>query len=88
MRMAVSVIGGDRQSLTVLLSSGDGTFQRQPDLRMPLNTAWIATADINGDGLLDVAAVATQGVGADVISVFLGDGDGTLETSLNREAAA
>jgi hypothetical protein len=76
----VDVIAGEPQSLTVLLSNGDGTFQRQPDVRMPLfNTACIVTADVNGDGLLDVAAVASQGGGADLISVFLGNGDGTFQ---------
>jgi hypothetical protein len=76
------VIGGEPGSLMVLLSNGDGTFERQPDVRLPSsNPAWIVTADINGDGLLDVAAVTSPGGGADIISVLLGRGDGTFQAA-------
>ena len=45
---------------------------------------WIATGDVNGDGKLDVI---TASVSTDVISVLLGNGDGTLQPPLNTPAA-
>ncbi|HEX6653429.1 MAG TPA: FG-GAP-like repeat-containing protein [Thermoleophilaceae bacterium] len=45
---------------------------------------WITTGDVNGDGKLDVI---TASVSTDVISVLLGNGDGTLQPPLNTPAA-
>lgn len=53
----------------VLLGNGDGTFQKPVDYSGGYGTQ-ILTADVNGDGILDLV---TNGV-----SVFLGKGDGTF----------
>jgi hypothetical protein len=67
---------GDDQStaLTVLKGNGDGTFTQvdgQPGLPEFSNS--LATADVNGDGKLDLVWT-----GSHTISVLLGNGDGTF----------
>ena len=65
----------------VLLGNGDGTFQapiQQYD--SGLGAGWLIAADLNGDGILDLAgpgAVAVQGGGS--ASVLYGNGDGTFQ---------
>jgi hypothetical protein len=57
--------------LAVMLGNGDGTLQ--PALHYPaggIGVSAIAVADVDGDGQLDVAALA---------GVFLGNGDGTFQ---------
>ena len=67
---------GDDQStaLTVLRGNGDGTFTQvdgQPGLPQFSNS--LTTADVNGDGILDLVWS-----GSNTISVLLGNGDGTF----------
>jgi hypothetical protein len=72
-------------TLGVLLGNGDGTFQTMTTL--PTGGAYDPTvylADMNGDGKLDVVAPSFyNGGGADVLQIFLGNGDGTLQTPTN-----
>jgi hypothetical protein len=65
-------VGG--ATLDVRLNNGDGTFVRAPHYG-PTDTLYrsIATADVNGDGNLDL--VTTRGV-------MLGNGDGTFQDSV------
>jgi uncharacterized repeat protein (TIGR01451 family) len=67
------IVVGDTVGVDVLLGNGDGTFQ--PYVRYATHDAPLALmcADVNGDGILDVAAVAN---GADIL---IGNGDGTLQ---------
>ena len=67
---------GDDQStaLTVLKGNGDGTFTQvdgQPGLPQFSNS--ITTADVNGDGKLDLVWS-----GSNTVSILLGNGDGTF----------
>jgi hypothetical protein len=64
-------------NIAVLLGNGDGTFQA------PLTflsggeyVSWIAVADLNGDGHLDVVMANYPGS----VGVLLGNGDGTFGT--------
>src|SRR5256885_1936937 len=58
--------------LSVLLNRGGATFERR-DIATADYPAFVAVADLNGDGKLDLV-VACQSV-----CVFLGNGDGTFE---------
>ena len=59
--------------LTVLLGDGHGRFRRR-DVTLRTNSTWfVAIADVNGDGHLDLAA--THG-NSRLMSVVLGDGRG------------
>jgi FG-GAP-like repeat/Abnormal spindle-like microcephaly-assoc'd, ASPM-SPD-2-Hydin len=71
-------------SVSVLMGNGDGTFQPRVDYATPAGkstlglggTAWVVVADFNGDGRPDVASSN----GAQGVAIFLGNGDGTLQS--------
>lgn len=64
--------------IEVLLGNGDGTFQAAKQLNYGTNCCWnVVTADFNGDGAPDLAAVGLQGS----VAVLLGAGDGTFRQS-------
>jgi hypothetical protein len=68
---------GCQSAFTILLGNGDGTFQAPATNSGGVNPASIATADLNGDGKLDLILV--DNIGA--FYVFLGNGDGTFQTT-------
>ena len=79
----LAVANRDSDNVSVLLGSGDGTFQTQRNLatgRFPFS---VAVADFNGDGVADLA-VANNG--SDNVSVLLGNGDGSFQEGLNFSA--
>jgi VCBS repeat protein/List-Bact-rpt repeat protein/FG-GAP repeat protein len=66
--------------VNVLLGNGDGTFQPVDFIAVTQgNPAGVATADLNGDGKLDLA-VANGSTGA---LVLLGNGDGTFQQAVS-----
>ena len=63
-------------SVTILLSNGDGTFSASPAQLTTGNIPYaIATADLNGDGILDLVVANSV---SNTLSVFMGNGDGTF----------
>ena len=73
----LDAIVGTASGLGVLLGTGSGAFGPAQFYTAGDTFGSVAIADFNGDGKPDVAAVdATAGV----VSVFLGNGDGTLQT--------
>ena len=64
--------------INVLISKGDGTFQSLQQYQTTGSTVAVTLADFDGDGNLDVAAVAGF-----YASVFLGKGDGTLTARID-----
>jgi hypothetical protein len=66
-------------TIGVLLGKGNGTFRKalQSNIGSVFPT-WLGVGDFNGDGHLDVVAVVTGQ--AKMLSVFLGNGDGTFRT--------
>ncbi len=67
----------------VLLGNGNGTFQ--PARTYPTLTApsGILISDFNGDGKLDVVAADYENGSQGAVSVFFGNGDGTLQAAQN-----
>jgi hypothetical protein len=81
-----SIGGSDAGGVAVLLGNGDGTFR--PPATLSAGSArplWVATADLNHDGNLDLVAVMgspTHSIQAAQLAVFLGNGDGTFAAPL------
>jgi hypothetical protein len=62
-------------SVTLLPGLGNGSFQNQVPLAAGDLVQGAVTADFNGDGIPDIAAVSA---GSDDVAIFLGVGDGTF----------
>ena len=61
---------------TVLLGSGDGTFQAAPGYAVGNNPQAAAIGDFNGDNIPDLAVANAAD---NNVSVMLGNGDGTFQ---------
>jgi hypothetical protein len=76
---------------SVLLGNSDGTFQAAQNTTIATGAApylavgGMAVGDFNGDGHLDLAV--TNG-GLDMVSILLGNGDGTFQAALNYTVPA
>src|SRR5205814_9978096 len=62
---------------SILLGNGDGTFREAGNAPTADQARRIAVGDLNGDGKLDVA-MTTEKMPDGTVTVFLGNGDGTL----------
>ena len=67
-------------NVSVLLGAGNGTFLPAANSATPLSGTAdsVAVADFNGDGKPDLA-VAISGVNATLVSILLGNGNGTFQ---------
>ena len=72
--------------VSILLGSGDGTFQTHVEYPTGPSPDSVTVADFNGDGILDlVTASGTYGTN-NFVSVLLGNGDGTFQPNVNYTA--
>jgi hypothetical protein len=84
-KLDLVVTNGNDNTVSVLLGNGDGTFQPQVAYStsgsLPLNTfpQWVAIADVNKDGHLDLVTADAGNAGGGGISVLLGNGNGTFQ---------
>jgi FG-GAP-like repeat/PASTA domain/FG-GAP repeat len=74
--LAVANLGLFTGTVSVLLNSGDGTFQAKRDYETGKNASSVAIGDLNGDGKPDLAAAI---YGTDSVSVLANSGDGTFQ---------
>ncbi len=93
--LAVATDGavGQRQSVSILLGLGDGTFAPAVTYASRVNfsssAAHLAVEDFNGDGRDDVALTPGGGsLPAPFVSVFLGQSDGTLSPVVAYDVGA
>jgi hypothetical protein len=73
-----------RNTVTILLGNGDGTFRPAGDYQVGADPFSIAVADFRNNGTLDLVT-ADQGGGAFTgsVSVLLGNGDGTFQNAVS-----
>ena len=71
---------GYNTNVQVLLGNGDGTFKNAVNYPVGTGPVSVATADLNGDGNLDLVVLSVQ---TDNFSVLLGLGDGTFLPAVN-----
>jgi hypothetical protein len=75
--------------VTIFLGNGDGTFQPPLTFETAQEPYFIAAADFNGDGKLDIVTgnlCTNCGNGpSKAISLLLGNGDGTFKLPINTE---
>lgn len=80
---------GAGPSVYLLLNNGDGTF-KSGGVYPVVQASALATADVNGDGKVDVIVGMSTASGNKIIKtvrVFLGNGDGTLKSALDTDAS-
>ena len=73
--VAVTNSVGNSDTIVILLGNGDGTFKQAETYQIGANLQALTTADLNGDGQLDL--VAADGTDSRVLTLF-GKGDGTF----------
>ena len=79
-------VDGSHGQVAVLLGNGNGSFASAVGYLTPLSPLSLAIADFNGDGKLDVATADNAATGGKYyVSVLLGNGNGTLQGSINTE---
>jgi hypothetical protein len=79
-KLDVAVAGS--AGIAILLGKGDGTFE-SPTFVASNSFSFVGTADLNGDGKLDLTTLSPvqNGIsGYFVLQAFLGNGDGTFQT--------
>jgi len=72
--------------VSILVGNGDGTFQTAVSYSSGgLGVISVAVADVNGDGIRDLAVVND---GSDSVGVLLGNGDGTFKSAVSFTASS
>ena len=62
----------------VYIGNGDGTFRPHTDYAVPFNADFVATADFNSDGVLDLVVTFSTIPPNHGLRILLGNGDGTF----------
>jgi VCBS repeat protein/ASPM-SPD-2-Hydin domain-containing protein/centrosomal CEP192-like protein len=72
-------------SVSVLLGSGDGTFQIHVDCAAGTGPSSVAAGDFSGDGKTDLAVANSSD---NTVSILLGNGDGTFQAHQDTPVGA
>jgi hypothetical protein len=84
----IALTNDSTESLYIFLGNGDGTFRLPTTYRLGVSPGQIAVGDFNGDGSLDIAV---PGIGfivqKNVISILMGNGNGTFQPPVEYQAA-
>ncbi len=78
----LDLVVADADGVQMLLGNGDGTFQPAETVATVVGGPLVA-GDFNGDGDLDLAVVSADDSGDGIVSILLGNGDGTFQPAVN-----
>ena len=73
-----------RGDVAILLGNGDYTFGLEAYYTAESNTSFVAVADVNGDGISDLAVTNDTGN----VTILQGDGSGKFESAINSGAGS
>jgi hypothetical protein len=76
----IATVDPYQSEISILLGNGDGTFQGHQEYLTGNHPVAIATADLNGDGKLDLVIVDLND---NKVAVLLGNGDGTFKAHVD-----
>jgi hypothetical protein len=71
-------------TVSILLGNGDGSFQAAQSYRVAVASS-VAVGDFNHDGIPDLAVAGSDTRGRFVVSILLGNGDGTFQAAVNND---
>ncbi|HTC49877.1 MAG TPA: FG-GAP-like repeat-containing protein [Candidatus Aquilonibacter sp.] len=75
----LAVLNTNNDNVSILLNDGTGGFLAPVTYPVTADAQAIATADVNGDGVLDLVVTGRSSTGA--ISVLLGNANGTFQSA-------
>jgi archaellum component FlaF (FlaF/FlaG flagellin family) len=81
-KLDIAVTNGIGYQIYIFLGNGDGTFQSEAPFDANAPSA-ITAADLNGDGKPDLIFVYGSSPPGSLVTVMLGNGDGTFQPALN-----
>lgn len=82
-KLDLAVANADSNSVSILLGIGNGTFQRPLEFSAGPLPAFVVSGDFNGDGRPDLAFANDTGFSTSLVSVLLGNGNGTFQEPLS-----
>ncbi len=83
--LAVGTNQATASQISILLGNGNGTFAPHSDFPAGSKPRSILTADLNGDGKIDLAVA---NYGGNTVSLLLGNGDGTFSSHIDYPTGA
>jgi len=73
------------KKLVIYFGVGDGTFQSPTYIDVNGSVSFVATGDLNNDGIIDIAAVNED---SQAVTVLIGNGDGTFASPMDFSPGA
>ena len=80
--------GDGTGTLSIALGNGDGTFQPPATYTVGANPSSMLMADFNGDGNPDIAVPSVDNQNNGIVSIVLGNGDGTFRPAIYLPTAS